>query len=231
VISASGKPVTATITIINNGVTTEAYFADARLTSSATTALPPVSCSSVTTLPGTCGAYYVPTQVSTIAFSASSNVAISMDAYNLVGYNVGGTGSPDLFAKTTAKDTVTASLTESEIPWGSWYVIPAEVGPYSSAGAATAPVTMSAVAVMKSFDTTVSSDTGDIWADLTLGTSTYNPILLSSGTEGTITVTIAPSTSDVGKTVTGYLYIDTYNGVVGTGDEVVRLPYTYTVAP
>jgi hypothetical protein len=42
-------------------------------------------------------------------------------------------------------------------------------------------------------------------------------------------VTIAPSTSDVGKTVTGYLYIDTFNGVVGTGDEVVRLPYTYTV--
>jgi hypothetical protein len=231
VISASGKPVTATITIINNGVTTEAYFADARLTSTAATALPPVPCTSVTTLPGTCGEYYVPTQVSTIAFSASSSVPINMDAYNFVGYNVGGTGSPDLFAKPTGKDTVTASLTEPEIPWGSWYVIPAEIGPYSSAGAATVPVSISAVAVLKSFDTTVSSDAGDIWADLTLGTNTFNPLLLPSGTGGTITVTIAPSASDVGKTVTGYLYIDTFNGVVGTGDEVVRLPYTYTVAP
>jgi hypothetical protein len=110
-------------------------------------------------------------------------------------------------------------------------VIPAEIGPYSSAGAATVPVSISAVAVLKSFDTTVSSDAGDIWADLTLGTNTFNPLLLPSGTGGTITVTIAPSASDVGKTVTGYLYIDTFNGVVGTGDEVVRLPYTYTVGP
>ena len=89
---------------------------------------------------------------------------------------------------------------------------------------------MSAVAVMKSFDTTVSSDAGDIWADLTLGTSTFNPLFLPSGTEGTITVTIAPAAADVGKTFTGYIYVDTFNGVVGTGDEVVRLPYTYTVA-
>jgi hypothetical protein len=90
---------------------------------------------------------------------------------------------------------------------------------------------MSAVALMKPFDPAVSSSAGDIWADLTLGTNTFNPLALASGAGGTITVTIAPSTSDIGKTISGYLYIDTFNGVVGTGDEVVRLPYTYTVAP
>jgi len=230
-VSASGTPLTATITVINSGVTSTEYFVDARTKSSTVTILPPVACSAVATLPGTCGAYYVPTQVSTVAFFASSTVPINMDAYNDVGYNVGGTGSPDLFAKSTGTDTVTASLTEPEIPWGAWYVIPAEIGPYTSAGAPTVPVAMSAIVLMKPFDTAVSSSAGDIWADLTLGTNTFNPLALPSGAGGTITVTIAPSTSDIGKTISGYLYIDTFNGVVGTGDEVVRLPYTYTVAP
>ena len=35
----------------------------------------------------------------------------------------------------------------------------------------------------------------------------------------------------VGKVVTGSLYIDTYNLAVGTGDEVVRVPYSDTVVP
>jgi hypothetical protein len=33
----------------------------------------------------------------------------------------------------------------------------------------------------------------------------------------------------VGTTVQGYLYIDTYNEAVGTGDEVARIPYSYAV--
>jgi len=35
----------------------------------------------------------------------------------------------------------------------------------------------------------------------------------------------------VGQTISGYVYVDTINPTVGTGDEVVRIPYTYTVAP
>jgi hypothetical protein len=31
--------------------------------------------------------------------------------------------------------------------------------------------------------------------------------------------------------VSGFLYIDTYHPAVSTGDEVVRLPYSYTVTP
>jgi len=36
---------------------------------------------------------------------------------------------------------------------------------------------------------------------------------------------------NVGQVVQGYLFIDTYNPLVTTGDEVVRLPYSYTTAP
>jgi hypothetical protein len=75
----------------------------------------------------------------------------------------------------------------------------------------------------------VSADSGDEWADLTLGTATFNPLLLPPGEGGIITLTITPDPTQVGKTVTGYVYIDTYNAYAGTGDEVVAIPYSYTV--
>jgi hypothetical protein len=108
-------------------------------------------------------------------------------------------------------------------------VVPALIGPFSSVGALTKPVTMTALATMKKFDTTVAADSGDLWADATLGTNTFNPLVLGSGEVGTITLKIKPSASQVGKSVTGFIYIDTFNPVVGTGDEVVRIPYAYTV--
>jgi len=42
-------------------------------------------------------------------------------------------------------------------------------------------------------------------------------------------VTIKPSAKQVGEVVKGYVFVDTYNAVVGTGDEVVRVPYSYTI--
>jgi hypothetical protein len=46
-----------------------------------------------------------------------------------------------------------------------------------------------------------------------------------------IHVTITPNPAQVGTTVRGRIYIDTFNSVVFTGDEVVSLPYSYTIAP
>jgi len=54
--------------------------------------------------------------------------------------------------RTSRPNTVLASLTEPEIPYGLWIVIPALIGPYGPAGAPTTPVTTSAFAVMKPFD-------------------------------------------------------------------------------
>jgi hypothetical protein len=91
-------------------------------------------------------------------------------------------------------------------------------------------VTTSAVVLMQPFDTAVASDSGDIWSDLTLGTSTYtNGLVLAAGQSGLINVTITPSSQAVGTTVSGYLYIDTWSPFVSTGDEVVRIPYSYSV--
>lgn len=230
-LSASGRPVTATIDVINTGALTEAYFADARLRTPVVMSLAQQpGCSSTSTLPGTCAGFILPTQVSKASFTAKSSVPIQMDAYAFTGFAVG-TGNPDIFAQPTAKDTVVASLSEPELPYGAWYVSPSEVGPYAAAGAPTKPVTLSASVVMQPFDGAVSADSGDIWADDVLGTATFNPLVVASGEEGIITLTITPDPSLVGKTVTGFVYVDTYNPYVSTGDEVVRFPYSYTVAP
>jgi hypothetical protein len=229
---SASKTTTATISLINTGLVTQAFFADARLIAWSPISLPPVvdpNCAVAVTLPGACGQFVVPPETTTIAFTAKSTVPLNMDAFNEVGFLVGFTDSPDIYAKKVAANTVTASLTEPEIPWGTWDVVPSEIGPYGAGGEPTKNVTMTALATTKKFDGTVSADSGDLWADVVLGTNTFNPLILGSGEEGTITLSIKPTASEVGKTVTGYIFIDTFNPNVGTGDEVVAIPYAYTV--
>jgi hypothetical protein len=54
------------------------------------------------------------------------------------------------------------------------------------------------------------------------------PITLNPGQTGTIIVTITPS-GDSGTTVRGTLYIDDFDFFTDGGDELVALPYTYTI--
>ncbi len=84
---------------------------------------------------------------------------------------------------------------------------------------------------LKSFDSGISADSGDLWADFVFGTSTYQPLTLAPGATGVVHLTLSPNLAKVGTVVSGYLYIDTFNSVVFNGDEVVRIPYEYTVAP
>jgi Subtilase family/Peptidase inhibitor I9 len=238
-LSASGPPLTVPITITNTGAIAESYFADARpagLTSLAFGTVPDCSLNSggapVTTLPYACFATFLPTQVRSAQFVAQSTAPITMDVVNNVGYVVGVTGAPDLYARTIGPDTVAASLTEPEVPWGEWVLIPSLVGPYGPAGAPTTPVATEAVLQLAPFDAAVTSDYGDLWSDVTFGTQTFTTgLILSPGNSGTIHLTIAPSKSQIGTTVRGFIYIDTFNGIVGTGDEVYRIPYSYSVAP
>ncbi|MBS0422647.1 MAG: S8 family serine peptidase [Proteobacteria bacterium] len=232
VMLSAGRSTSVTVNVTNTGAVTQTYFADPRLTALGTVSLAAVqnpTCAVSATLPGTCGQFILPPETSTIQFTAKSSAPINMDASNNVGFLVGLTGSPDIFAKKTGPNTVVASLTEPVVPWGTWNVVPALIGPFGASGALTHPVTMTALATMKKFDLTMSSDTGDAWAAFTLGDGTVNPLVLGPGESGTINLTIKPSAASVGKSVTGFVYIDTFNSAVGTGDEVVRIPYSYTV--
>jgi hypothetical protein len=230
-LSASAKPVTIPITVTNNGPVTQAYFADARLNAQvATTLIANGSCTSTSTVPGACLQFVVPTQVIDVQFFAQSSAPIDMSAYNYAGYAPAGTISPDIVAKKMSADAVVATLKVPEVPYGYWIEFPSNIGPYGTAGAPTETVNMGAIAVMQPFDPSVSADSGDAWTDLTLGTNTYNPLTLAPGQSGIINVTFTPDPSQTGKSISGFVYIDTYNEAVFAGDEVVRIPYRYTIS-
>jgi hypothetical protein len=53
--------------------------------------------------------------------------------------------------------------------------------------------------------------------------------LLQPGESTTITVTITPSGAK-GSVVTGHLYIDNFNFALAAGDELIDLPYAYTIS-
>ena len=234
----AGKPVTIPVAVTNTGAVTEQYFADARLP---VLAVQPLLALFPTqgTLPGFVTEFIVPTEASSVVFAAQAAVPINMDAFNAAGAPPSGqTGSPDLFAVADPQfaNTVVATLDKPELPFGPWVVVPSEIGPYGPAGAPSVPVATGAAALIQPFDPAVSADSGDIWADLTLNTNTYKPLVLAPGQSGTINVTITPDPSRVGTTVSGYLYVDTFSIVGGSaipfnGDEVVRILYSYTVAP
>jgi hypothetical protein len=229
-LSASGNPVTVTVNVTNTGAVTSAYFADSRLRTPILQQLPTFACSGTNTLPNQCDEFILPTEVGTIQFFATATAPITMDAENDVGINVAGTGNPDIFAVPAGPDAVLATLSEPEVPWGGWLTFPSLIGPYGPAGAPTTPVVTAAFALMQPFDAAMSPSTGDPWADLVLGGTTYSPLILAPGQSGTITVTLTPNAAAVGSTVSGYLYVDTYNPQTGTGDEVVRVPYSYTIS-
>jgi hypothetical protein len=236
-LSASGAPVAVTVNVTNTTPVTEAYFADARLNELGVTVLPmqPVEsgCTPATTLPATCGVeFFVPPEAVSVQFASKASAPINMDAFNIAGFDtedVGFTGSPDVFAAQVTRENAVATLTEPEVPYGPWQANPALVGPFGPAGALSATVATSAEALMQPFDAAVATDAGDIWADVTLGTHTFTGLVLAAGQSGVINVTITPDPTQVGKTVSGFLYIDTFNPNTSTGDEVVRIPYRYTV--
>jgi Subtilase family/Peptidase inhibitor I9 len=234
----AGTPVIVPITVTNNGIAGELYFADPRLATLSSVELSgdPTACGAPgTALPGVCTLFTLPTQVSSVQFVARASSPISMDAFNDVGAGsngeVGATGSPDLLAQQVAPGTVVASLSVPEVPYSTWIVVPSDKGPYpvGGGGAPTVPYTASAFVLMQPFDTAVAVDSGDVWQLLTTGLGgKFNPLVLAPGESGTLKVTITP-TARAGTTVSGFLYIDTFSFDTFTGDEVVRIPYSYTV--
>ena len=230
-LSASAGPIQIPVTIVNTGAVTEDYFADARLKELTSITLAPLP-STTTALPGAYGFFNVPTEATGIRFVEQASAPITLDAFNVSGYSLAQIFSPDISGESSAKGTeAVATLHTAEIPNGEWQTVPALAGPFRSTGAHSATVKSSAVLTLKSFDSAVSADSGDLWADFVFGSSTYKPLTVAPGATGVVHLTLSPDPAKVGTTVSGYLYIDTFNNVVFNGDEVVRIPYEYTVAP
>jgi hypothetical protein len=229
-LSASAAPVIVPIQVTNTGSLDKVYFADARLNTSSPLQLLPYFFNN--SLPGGYCNFIVPTQTRSAAFVAQSNVPIDMEAESFSDTGIAFYSlSPDVYAHPIAPNTVAATLHAPEIPYGFWFTPSTVAGSFGAAGAPTAPLTTSAYVLAKDFDLAVTPSTGDFWLDANSNFSTFTPLILAPGASGTINLSIAPDPTRIGQTISGFIYIDTMDFTVNTGDEVVGIPYSYTVAP
>jgi hypothetical protein len=79
------------------------------------------------------------------------------------------------------------------------------------------------------FDRAVTSSTGDPQLIAVQSSApTTTPLTLDPGSAGTITVRITPQGAP-GEAIHGTLFVNTYDPVTGSSDEVASIPYAYTI--
>jgi subtilisin family serine protease len=238
----AGTPQTYQIKVTNTSSAPAAYFADPRLSTTATLQLVslnngtisvPLNGSSV--LPE----FLVPTHTTAIYPTATTSgpTPIEFDAQAPA-------GDPDIGS--TVGSSVYGTFLANPVAPGAWTVAPDVVGLFGTTPAPDENVTAAMTATANAFDPTVSSSTGDMWqASVNPSVLTgLSPVVIGPGQTGTITVTITPQGA-VGSHHSGTLYIDVEDlflfqinsSIVNVnsglpepnGSEDVAIPYTYTV--
>ena len=216
-------PLTAKIKVTNTGTQTETFFADARTaTAQATTVLPITPATGIALpIPPTAPTprWIVPTETTSLSLLASATLPVQADLQ----YSG---GEPEVIGPPGNSSTATASA--GSLAPGLWVGFAGEVGPYSpSAPAGTVDFSMSATTL--GFDSSVKTSTGDLWRQTVDAAAPGVKFLtLAPGQSGTIKVTITPGLS-ASTVVHGTIYVDTFNFFADQGDELVALPYSYTV--
>jgi len=254
-----GAAVTIPVTVTNTGNTAKDFFVDPRLITTTVYALGGYTQPLPLTATASQPLFIVPSESSELSVAAESyspTVPISMDVYNANGAApYGGTGSPDIEATSyldpfTGHNAAVVDTKAPEVVPGFWAATPGEVGPFSDAGPTPSTVATGAAVVAQQFDTAAVPSTGDGWDYLTAFNTGvapsapdnfYKPLTLGQGQRGTINVTITPDAVP-GTVVHGFLYVDTFNTnstpgskmgfpnlTTDIGDELVAIPYTYTV--
>ena len=239
---AAGVPVTVPVIVTNSGVAPEDFFVDARLDTMSTITLAALYPNTVS-LPMTTPyfpTWFVPSETSSLALSQSATVPAMFDFSPYTGDPDQASASSGLGDLCAGNASASYSPPGGTVTAGLWNAGPTECGPYSatatppaaSAGSATIDMT----AETKTFDTSVTSNTGDfVWlasvnpADL----GSFKPVVVNPGQKAVIDVTITPSGTS-GTLVQGTLYVDDYignlppYGVFGA-DELTAIPYSYQI--
>jgi hypothetical protein len=226
----AGEPTTATINVTNTGNIAKDFFADPRLNT-----LAPLTLLGTNTVgglsftqaqltvpepvPGNVNPHFlVPTDTSKLVVTANSTLPITMD----MNFD---DNDPEYLGVSTGDNNVD-TLSQPEISPGSQWVAPEPTGPFSGPVSGTTKVV--AVATANAFNSAITSSTGDAWALAVNASAPYSPLTLAPGQAGTIQITITPNQAK-GTVVSGFIAVDTFNSATSSGDEIINIPYTYTV--
>jgi len=206
--------------VTNTGNIAKDYFADPRLNGKVPQLLLGSDVNNVT-LPLSLSAqpnWLIPTNTDALAVAAQGTVPITMDVSWVF-------GDPD-FPGVSFGNNSAAAFAAPEVAPGFFFALPEATGPFTAPTNGT--VNLAAVADTNPFDSAVTSDTGDAWAQSVDATAPYSPMTLAPGQSGTITLTITPN-APKGTVVHGFIGVDTLNLGTISGDELVNIPYSYQV--
>ncbi|PZR93905.1 MAG: hypothetical protein DLM67_13160 [Candidatus Nephthysia bennettiae] len=221
---AGGRPATATIQVTNSGNSTKDFFVDPRLSQKAFLQVLGYQNIDVP-LPLSLAAqpyFVVPPNSDLFEVVAQSTVPVQMEVSQSF-------GDPDVLGTPLGGNFNLAMASAPELAPAHWFAIPEGQGPFPAGGIGTATVTLSGAVNTNAFDSAVTSSTGNAWFQAAIdNTAAYAPLRLAPGQTGTITVTITPD-APKGTVVDGFVGVETVNNFTGSGDEIVSLPYRYTV--
>jgi hypothetical protein len=218
------KAITVKVKVTNTGKATESFFVDPRTTTSAATTVLPITPATGISLPMPPTApppvWIVPTESTSLSSTASATLPVQNDLFF-------SGGAPEVVGPSVG-NTSTATVNASVIAPGAWLAFAGEIGPYSPS-ATPGTVNFSATATTRGFDRAVTSSTGDLWLQ-TVDPSApgVSPLTLAPGQTGTIMVKIVPTVT-VSTVVHATIFVDDFNNFTDSGDELIGLPYSYTV--
>jgi hypothetical protein len=214
-----GKPVDVPVKITNTGVAPLAYFADGRLDTVGDIPLPEMNGKDtdipLPVPPDVIPSWLVPPGMKLLTVAASATEPVGLT----IRYN---SGSPVVFSPPRGNGAI-VRVQAAQVSPGVWTANIGQRGPFAGP-APHGSVSVAALAHGRLFDPAVTSSTGDVWRAGTNAT----PVTIAPGKSATITVTIMP-TGRPGTVVRGHLNIDTFGFVTQTGDELIDLPYRYTL--
>jgi Subtilase family len=230
---AAGHPVALTVTVVNRGAATGRYFADGRLAGRVDLPLAGANATGYQLAPAPVApfpAFQIPTETNGLTVSATSDRPINFEVSPFPADHVTDLsfeGDPDVEAA-PAGTSPSVTVTDPIIAPQTWLALPSQIGPFPDT-APTATVTFTATAHTQPFDPAVTSSTGDpLLGSVQQPAPATTPLTLAPGASGTVTVTVTP-VGPAGHVVHGVLYLDTYDPVTGSSDEITAVPYSYTV--